>query len=44
MPSSGLGRRVALVRINVSEDRIVSIIWVKGTSELETEASIATYY
>jgi hypothetical protein len=34
MPSSGLLHCVALVRIDVSEDRIVSIIRVTRTGEL----------
>jgi hypothetical protein len=34
MPSSGVWRRVALVRTDVSEERIATIIMVKGMSEL----------
>jgi hypothetical protein len=36
MPSSGMGRRVVLVRTDVSEERIASIIRVERISELGT--------
>jgi hypothetical protein len=38
MPSSGMLHRVALVRTEVSEERIASIIMVTGISELGTLA------
>jgi hypothetical protein len=38
MPSSGMWRRIALVRTDVSEDRIASVIRVKRISELGTLA------
>jgi hypothetical protein len=36
MPSSGMLRSVALVRTDVSEERIASIIWAERKSELGT--------
>jgi hypothetical protein len=36
LPSSGMLRRVALVRTNVSEERVASIIRVTGIGELGT--------
>jgi hypothetical protein len=47
MPSSGMLRRVALVRTDVSEESISSIIRVKRIGELGTTlavtASVASY-
>jgi hypothetical protein len=40
MPSSGMLRRVALVRTNVSEERIASIISVTRISELVTTLAV----
>jgi hypothetical protein len=40
MPFSGMLRRVALVRIDVAEGRIASIIRVKRLSELEKTLSV----
>jgi hypothetical protein len=42
MPFSGMLRRAALVRTNVSEEHIVSIIRVTIISELETTLTITS--
>jgi hypothetical protein len=42
MPSSGMLRRVALVRTYVSEERIASIIMVTRISELGTTLAVTT--
>jgi hypothetical protein len=42
MPSSGVLHHVALVRIDVSEDRIASIIGVKRISELGTTLAVTS--
>jgi hypothetical protein len=42
MPSSGLWRRVALVRTDVSEERVASIFRVDRISELETAFAITS--
>jgi hypothetical protein len=42
MPSSRMLRRVAVVRIDVSEERIASIITVQRGSEVETALAVAS--
>jgi hypothetical protein len=42
MSSSGMLRRVALVRTDVPEERIVSIIRVKSISELGTTLAVTS--
>jgi hypothetical protein len=40
MPFSGMFRRVALVRTDVLEERMGSIIWVTRTGELGTTLAV----
>jgi hypothetical protein len=42
MPSSGILRRAALVKTDVSEERITSIIKVERISELETTLTVTS--
>jgi hypothetical protein len=42
MLPSGMLRRVALVRIDVPEERIASLIRVKGVSELGTTLAVSS--
>jgi hypothetical protein len=42
MPSSGMLRRVVLVRTDVSEERIVSIIRLARTGELGTKLAVTS--
>jgi hypothetical protein len=44
MPSSGILRRVALLRTDVSEDRSASIIMVSRISELRTTVLYFVWY
>jgi hypothetical protein len=43
MPSSGMLRHVALVRIDVSEERVVSLIRVTRIGELGTTLAVTLF-